>query len=316
MECYLKIPQALSARNIGRVLECLDVKATLTEPLEDVKSFLLDFLSRYTTISKLNVVFTENEPIGTNYVLYKYHVFDNTDFTASCRAIVRKNVLEEVICTFDRASADRVSNTLKSENREPRLRYPAPTAASGVAPGQYYIDHFIIYKIFGVPTINIEKWKLVVSGAVLNPLTLSLSELERMSEVKLVRDFHCVTGWSISSVQWEGVRLKLITDIAKPSEGVRWVLIHGLDGYVAVVPFEDFISEEALLVLKLNGKPLSIEQGYPARIFIPHLYGWKSVKWVNRIEFTYRYTDGYWEALGYHERGNVFLEERFKEIAT
>ncbi|MCX8208741.1 MAG: molybdopterin-dependent oxidoreductase [Sulfolobales archaeon] len=178
------------------------------------------------------------------------------------------------------------------------------------------MDHFIIYRAFGTPTISVEKWRLVVSGMVSNPLELSLSDLEKMPRVEIVRDFHCVTGWSVPSVRWEGIKLKLIADMAKPSESVRWAVVSGLDGYAAVVPFEDFVSEESLLVLKLNGKPLPVDQGFPARIFIPHLYGWKSVKWVSRVEFTNRYVDGYWEALGYHERGNAFLEERFKETST
>ncbi|MCS7098874.1 MAG: molybdopterin-dependent oxidoreductase, partial [Sulfolobales archaeon] len=277
MECYVKIPQALSARGIGKVLECLDIEVTLSEPLKEVETFLVDLLSRYVATSRLRVSFSENEPIGTNYVLYKYHVFYDTNFIASCRAVVRKYSLGEVVCTFSRAGAGIVPAAPELENREPKLRSPAPTAAtSRGAPGQYYIDHFIIYRAFGTPTISVEKWRLVVSGMVSNPLELSLSDLEKMPRVEIVRDFHCVTGWSVPSVRWEGIKLKLIADMAKPSESVRWAVVSGLDGYAAVVPFEDFVSEESLLVLKLNGKPLPVDQGFPARIFIPHLYGWKS----------------------------------------
>ena len=75
---------------------------------------------------------------------------------------------------------------------------------------------------------------------------------------------------------------------------------------------EDFISEDSLLVLKNNDKPLTLEQGFLARIFIPHLYGWKGAKWVSTIIFRKHYVGRYWEALEYHERGNVWFEERFK----
>ena len=90
-------------------------------------------------------------------------------------------------------------------------------------------------------------------------------------------------------------------------------MFHCVDGYTAPAPLEDALVEDAIVAYKINGKYLSVEQGFPARPFIPHLYGWKSAKWLNRIEFIRDYVDGYWEAYGYHERGNVWLEERFKE---
>jgi DMSO/TMAO reductase YedYZ molybdopterin-dependent catalytic subunit len=89
-------------------------------------------------------------------------------------------------------------------------------------------------------------------------------------------------------------------------------MFHCADGYTAPVPLEDAMVEDSLIALKMNGKPLAIEQGFPARPFIPHLYGWKSAKWVTIIEFLHEYEDGYWESHGYHQRGNVSNEERFR----
>ncbi len=312
MDCYLKTPpRALSGKGIGRVLECLDVGKELANPLADIGELLVRLLGGYLSPPAVRVEFSENEPIGTNYVLYKYHAFDGDRFVASCRAVVRRRVLEEVVCTFDSSQVTRVSGHPLQVPGEPKLS-PASARVAEPPPGQFYIDHFIIYRILGTPRVDAGSWRLRVSGTVENPLELSLDDVERLPRVSLVRDFHCVTGWSVPSVSWEGVELRLIAEMARPREGARWVLVSGLDGYSAVVPLEDFVSEEALLVLRMNGRPLSVEQGFPARIFIPHLYGWKSVKWVSRIEFTERYVDGYWEALGYHERGNVSLEERFK----
>ena len=93
---------------------------------------------------------------------------------------------------------------------------------------------------------------------------------------------------------------------------VKWAYVYGLDGYTAIIPIEDFISNDSILTLKINGKPLTLEQGFPARVFVSHLYRWKSVKWVHKIELIKDYKDGFWEALGYHPRGNARLEERFK----
>jgi len=122
----------------------------------------------------------------------------------------------------------------------------------------------------------------------------------------------CVTSWSIEKPAWEGVPLRYLADQARVKPEAKWAMFYCYDGYTAPVPVADALSEDSIVALKLNGKPLSAEQGFPARPFIPHLYGWKSAKWLGRIDFIPEYVDGYWEAYGYHERGNVAEEERFK----
>lgn len=122
----------------------------------------------------------------------------------------------------------------------------------------------------------------------------------------------CVTRWSIKDAEWEGVPLRTLVEPAEPLPGSEWIMFHCADGYTAPVPVEDALRTDAILAVKINGKPLSAEQGFPARPFIPNLYGWKSAKWLNRIEFIRDYRDGYWETYGYHERADVSGEERFK----
>lgn len=129
----------------------------------------------------------------------------------------------------------------------------------------------------------------------------------------IISDFHCVTGWSVKKVKWEGVPLRWLTLKAEVLSKAKWVYVYSLDGYTTIIPLEDFMNKDSLLVLRINDNVLSLEQGFPARIFIPHLYGWKGAKWVETIVFTDHYVDGYWETLGYHERGNVWNEERFKQ---
>jgi DMSO/TMAO reductase YedYZ molybdopterin-dependent catalytic subunit len=90
-------------------------------------------------------------------------------------------------------------------------------------------------------------------------------------------------------------------------------MFHCADGYTTPVPLEDAMTEDSMIAFKMNGEPIPVEQGFPARPFIPQLYAWKSAKWLAKIEFMENYEDGYWEARGYHERGNVSNEERFKE---
>jgi DMSO/TMAO reductase YedYZ molybdopterin-dependent catalytic subunit len=122
----------------------------------------------------------------------------------------------------------------------------------------------------------------------------------------------CVTKWSIEKPMWEGVPIKLLADMAQVKPEATWVMYRCYEGYTAPVPVEDALREDSIVALKLNGKPLLPEQGFPARPFMPDLYGWKSAKWLTEIEFIPKYVDGYWETYGYHERGNVWEEERFK----
>jgi DMSO/TMAO reductase YedYZ molybdopterin-dependent catalytic subunit len=122
----------------------------------------------------------------------------------------------------------------------------------------------------------------------------------------------CVTTWSIKDVVWEGVAFRELAKLTGVKPEVKWVMFHCEDGYTAPVPLEDAMVEDSVIAFKMNGKPISVQQGFPARPFIPHLYGWKSAKWLTGIEFMAEYRDGYWEAYSYHERGNVWDEERFK----
>jgi DMSO/TMAO reductase YedYZ molybdopterin-dependent catalytic subunit len=179
-------------------------------------------------------------------------------------------------------------------------------------PGQSFARRWAIYAALGVPKIDIEKWRLTTKGLVEKELTLTFQDLQALPDVKFVRDFHCVTQWSIKDVIWEGVLFRELARLTGVKPEAKWVMFHCADGYTAPVPLEDAMVEDSLIAFKMNGKPIPIEQGFPARPFIPQLYGWKSAKWLTEIEFLAEYEDGYWENYNYHERGKVWNEERFK----
>lgn len=181
-----------------------------------------------------------------------------------------------------------------------------------LAPGQYYAKRFVIYSALGEPRINLDTWRLSISGLVENELSLSFEELQRLPQVKLIRDFHCVTQWSIKDVVWEGVRFRELANLTKVRPEAEWAMFQCADGYTAPVPLVDAMVEDSMIATKMNGEPIPVEQGFPARPLIPHLYAWKSAKWLTKIEFMEKYKDGYWEAHGYHERGNVSKEERLR----
>lgn len=191
------------------------------------------------------------------------------------------------------------------------------TGATGrLPPGQYYTPYFTIYKALGQPEIDEHKWRLQIqrNGRVLK--TLTLGELLELGTVRVVEDFHCVTGWSVPKVEWEGVPIRRLVEDVGLDDGFEWVFAEGYDGYTTVFHREDALHPHALIALKLNGKPLEPEQGFPARLVFTHLYGWKGAKWLKSLNFLDEYRDGYWEALGYHKRGRVWAEERFKRTVT
>jgi len=179
-------------------------------------------------------------------------------------------------------------------------------------PGQSFVKRWAIYAALGVPKIDLETWRLSTSGLVERELNLTFKELQTLPQVQLTRDFNCVTSWGIKDVVWDGVAFRELAKLTAVKPEAKWVMFHCADGYTAPAPLEDAMVEDSLLAVKMNGKPIPIQQGFPVRPFIPHLYGWKSAKWLTGIEFLLEYEDGYWEKYSYHERGNVWEEERFK----
>jgi len=179
-------------------------------------------------------------------------------------------------------------------------------------PGQTFAKRWAIYAALGVPQIDLGSWRLSTKGQVEKELNLSFEELQKLPQIKLIRDFHCVTTWSIKDVLWEGLAFRELAKMTGVKGEAKWVMLRCADGYTAPVPLEDAMVEDSLVAFKMNDKPIPVQQGFPARAFIPHLYGWKSAKWLTEIDFLAGYRDGYWEAYSYHERGNIWDEERFK----
>ncbi len=181
------------------------------------------------------------------------------------------------------------------------------------AKGQFYIKDFIKYDALNGSSldINLKDWRLEVDGLVKNKLYFSYEQLENMANKRYKKDFNCVTKWSIKDVIWEGPSIKEILNIAVLNKNAKFIIFYSEDGYSTPVYIDD-IDDESIIALKINGKKLSKEQGFPARPYIPSLYGWKSAKWLKLIFITDSYKDGYWERYGYHERGRWKEQERFE----
>jgi DMSO/TMAO reductase YedYZ molybdopterin-dependent catalytic subunit len=200
-------------------------------------------------------------------------------------------------------------------NKDPAESPPPgapPRSTEGLAPGQVWGRKFVIYAAMGIPKVDPAKWSLRVTGLVENPLRYSFEEFNSLPMKTEIKSAQCVTKWSIENPLWEGVSIRLLAETAKVKPEATWVMFHCEDGYTAPIPVEDALRDDSIVALKMNGRPLLQEQGFPARPIMPDLYLWKSAKWLNEIEFIPGYRDGYWEMYGYHERGNIWSEERFK----
>lgn len=164
----------------------------------------------------------------------------------------------------------------------------------------FSVNGFQIYTTSGIPNLTAENYSLKVDGLVEQPQTFSLADLLAMPSTRQIKDYHCVTGWEVPNVAWTGVRLSDFLAQVKPHPSAKYVLLASADGsYTESLSMDQAHLPDVLLGYKLNDKPLSQEQGYPIRLVIPDMYGFKYIKWVNRITLSETMQPGYWEQRGY-----------------
>lgn len=150
------------------------------------------------------------------------------------------------------------------------------------------------------PSIHLSDYKLTVDGLVSKPVELSFTDIQQLPGTDETRDFHCVTGWSAAGVQWSGVHLKSIMNVVSPHAQVRFVHFYSQDGaYTESLSLAEATDPSVMLAYRMNGAHLPVQQGFPLRLVVPKMFGYKSIKWVNRIEFSDQPLTGYWEARGY-----------------
>ena len=153
--------------------------------------------------------------------------------------------------------------------------------------------------------------RLDVYGAVEQTIYWNWPQFAAQPQTRFVSDIHCVTTWSRYDNQWEGLATRDLLAACRPREDARFVALHCYDGYTTNLSLEDFAAEDALLAHSWSGKPLEQEHGGPVRLVVPHLYFWKSAKWLQRIEFLPADAPGFWEERGYHNRGDPWAEQRY-----
>jgi DMSO/TMAO reductase YedYZ molybdopterin-dependent catalytic subunit len=190
-----------------------------------------------------------------------------------------------------------------------RRRQVPEELADRVPPGQYVESGFPVLTAGPTPRVETGAWRVRVDGMVDNPREWSWDEFNALAQEDVPCDIHCVTKWSKLGTSFRGVSVDTLLDGVGPRGD--YSMVHSYGGYTTNLALADLTGGKAWVVTGHEGEPLPREHGGPARLLVPHLYFWKSAKWVAGVRIMDHDEPGFWEANGYHNRGDPFKEERY-----
>ena len=192
-----------------------------------------------------------------------------------------------------------------------RGRKPGAQSAR-VPPGQNLVSDFPVLSAGPTPETHLKSWSLALEDGDSPVGEWNWAEFNALPQTEVTVDIHCVTTWSKLDTRWRGVAIDTLLEAAGLSEPpAPFVLVHCDGGYTTNVPAEDLVDGKAMIATEFDGEPLDPEHGGPARLLVPHLYFWKSAKWVRRPQFIDTEQPGFWEELGYHIYGDPWREQRY-----
>jgi DMSO/TMAO reductase YedYZ molybdopterin-dependent catalytic subunit len=192
------------------------------------------------------------------------------------------------------------------------FRKPAGPEAARTPPGQTLTERFPVLTYGPTPRIEPQNVRLRIFGLA-EETVFTWGDLMAMPQVTVTNDIHCVTHWSKLDVSWTGVSVPEVMSRVRLEEGATHVMVHCYGGYTTNLSLKDFDRPENLFAHTLSGEPLPIEHGGPMRLVVPHLYFWKSAKWVSGLQFMNQDELGFWERNGYHDRGDPWKQERYAD---
>ena len=178
-------------------------------------------------------------------------------------------------------------------------------------PGQSPTLKWPVLSVGETPHIAGDQWRLSIDGAVRRPYMLDWAGFEDAAGVEWDGDIHCVTRWSKFGMHWQGASVAELIGRAEPRDGATHLLAHSYGGYTTNLRLSDVLDHPALIAHRANDEPLEPVHGGPARLLVPHLYFWKSAKWVRGLTLTASDEPGFWETAGYHNRGDPWKEQRY-----
>jgi DMSO/TMAO reductase YedYZ molybdopterin-dependent catalytic subunit len=190
-----------------------------------------------------------------------------------------------------------------------RGRRRADVDASRVPPGQYVVDDFPVLSAGPTPQTSLDGWSFTINGAVDEPRSWSWDEFAALPSETFTVDIHCVTKWSKLGTKWQGVNVDTLMENVETS--AEYVTAFSDGGYTTNLPLADLLHGQAWVAFGFDGEALESEHGGPARLLVPHLYFWKSAKWVRGLRLMNEDEPGFWESVGYHNYGDPWREQRY-----
>jgi DMSO/TMAO reductase YedYZ molybdopterin-dependent catalytic subunit len=182
-------------------------------------------------------------------------------------------------------------------------------SSTDLPPGQYLTRDFPVLSAGPTPKIRLDDWEFTITTETGEVKRWDWPGFTALPVRPMTVDLHCVTRWSKLRTSWEGVSLDdLLTSVETAAD---YALVHSYGGYTTNLPLEDLLDGQAWIAFRYEGDDLTPEHGGPARLLVPHLYLWKSAKWVRGITLALEDQPGFWESLGYHNYGDPWREQRY-----
>jgi DMSO/TMAO reductase YedYZ molybdopterin-dependent catalytic subunit len=192
-----------------------------------------------------------------------------------------------------------------------KRREPEAAKANRVPPGQYITRDFPVLSAGPTPRVSLAQWKFSLEGLVKEPVNWTWEEFLKLPAQTYVVDISCVTKWTKLDMKWKGVSVDTLLEHVELDPRAKYIIAFSVDGYTTNLPLPDAINGQAFVAYEYDDKPLAPEHGGPARLVVPHLYFWKSAKWVSGLRFVEKDKSGFWESAGYNNHGDPWKEERY-----
>ena len=183
--------------------------------------------------------------------------------------------------------------------------------ADRVPPGQYVTSDFPVLSAGPTPRVPLDQWRFSIEQLGHELVSWTWDQFLALPSQQFEVDIHCVTKWTKLGTHWEGVSVDVLLEQIPLDPSVMFVTAHSYGGYTTNIPLSDILNGQAFVAYNYDGKPLDPEHGGPARLVVPHLYFWKSAKWVKGMRLMERDKRGFWESFGYNNHGDPWKEERY-----